>query len=152
MKRLVIALLGAVLLAASLVSVTAPAANAHTATPQLKKLAKKMKCKYGTVDSLASDARVKNSWECVVGAGTRNRRTYYLMTYYNTARAIDEWRDWTSCSGDDYETGQPCEPEYFARKGKVIIIDQSNGDSYTYKAAKYAANRTGGRVIAGYRY
>lgn len=147
MKKVVAALL----LSLGLVMATASfaPANAHTATPYIKKLAKKMRCKYGTSEALATDARVKKSWHCVVGAGTKNRREYYLTTYVSTSRALDEWRDWLSCSSDFEDS---CEPGYMARKGKVLIIDQSPRDSYTKQAASYAARKTGGRAVAGYRY
>lgn len=120
-------------------------------TPYIKKLAKQMKCKYGTSDALATDAKVTHAWNCVVAPGTASRREYYLMTYKNTARALDEWRDYLSCTTYDWDE-EPCTPGYFARRGDVLIIDQAPGDSYTKQFASYAAGKTGGRVVAGYRF
>lgn len=150
MKHVTSGLLGSALVATSLVALVDAPASATTATPYLKSLAKQMRCKYGEAQALSTDAQVAHGWNCVVGPGTSERREYYLMTYRNTSRGVDEWRDWFSCTTYEYDT-EPCEPGYMARKGGVLIIDQSN-DSYTYEAAAYAARKTGGRVVPGYRY
>ena len=151
MKRLISGFIGSALAATSLVALVDAPASATTATPYLKSLAKQMRCKYGEADALASDARVAHGWNCVVHPGSSGRREYYLMTYRNTSQALDEWRDWLSCTTYDYDT-EPCEPGNMARKAGVLIIDQSNGGSYKFEAAAYAARKVGGRVVAGYRY
>lgn len=149
--RRILTLLLCSVLAGSTVAATPAPASAATATPYIKKLARKMNCKFGEAATLsAGDARATHGWTCVVGPGSSRRREYYLVTYRNTAEALDEWRDWTSCT--TYGNEPFCEPGYIARKGKVLIIDQSSGDSYTYRAANYAARKVGGRVVAGYRY
>lgn len=115
MERLTSGLLGSALVATSLVTLVDAPASATTATPYLKSLAKQMRCKYGEADALSSDAPVAHGWNCVVRPGTSERREYDLMTYRNTARGLDEWRDWLSCTTYDTE---PCEPgTWLARAG-----------------------------------
>jgi hypothetical protein len=149
MKQLIVMVLGVLMLSAPLTPASASVSAAPT-PPYLKELAKQMRCKYGEPDALSGAGRGTEGWHCVVGAGSRNRVEYYIMRPGNVERALDFYRDWVSCTTYDYED-EPCEPGYIARKGRVLIVDQAN-DPYEYEAAEYAARKTGGRIVAGYRY
>jgi hypothetical protein len=148
LKRVLGAVLGTILISASLLSVTAGTAQASTPVPPVtKKLAKQMSCKYPHKQGLAGGGqnigvlcRVKNS---------KGRQNIYVLKYKNLDRAIDFWREWTEAWDEEDEPG--C----IARKGKILIIPMGGGsgvddNAYTPKWCKYAANRTDGRVIYGY--
>jgi hypothetical protein len=99
--------------------------------PKTIAAAKAMKCKITDRDSYIGP---KNAGVTCV----RRSEMYAVLQYDNPRKAVAYWKDWI-------------DEGYFARKKNVFVLPQGvdGMNTYSLEAAEYAAERIGGKVIAG---
>ncbi|UUW87387.1 hypothetical protein [Pimelobacter simplex] len=135
----------AVLLAGVLIGAALPAANAESPRPT-KQVAKKLKCKRVQPMQIGAGPSASDGILCVAKVRPGVRQEFHVLEYPDIVAAVAFWRDWTS----GYEGPPGC----VTRKGSIIILSYGkpgvDDAPYTSRWCRYAAKRTGGRVIFGH--
>jgi hypothetical protein len=156
MKRCLLLVLTAVLVALGLLSSSTGSASATEPKipPLIKTFAKSLHCKPTETYSLTADDGGKGvELDCTV-KNSHGRQEFEIIKYKDWKHGLDYWRELSAGDPDDGYS-----PGYFATKSKIIIFPHG-GDTtmghrdggYSLKWANYGANHAGGRVVEGYPY
>jgi len=141
----------AVLLAGALTAGVSSSASAERVPPEVKRIAKKMRCgdaiQYSWILGGGRNAGV----ECLVDGKPGSRQTFWVLRYKNIDRAVSYWREQSTLLGEE-----PGRRGCFARRGNVLILPMGEGTDtptlvLTKKWCKFAARKTKGRAIYGYK-
>lgn len=103
-------------------------AHADAVSPKVTKAANAMQC------GQRVDASVLGPNNYGVECKVAGKGRFYVLAYDDPGKAIRFWTDWLDTHG---------EPAYMVRKGRLFVVPID----YEQKAAKYAAKRTGGKVL-----
>jgi hypothetical protein len=102
--------------------------------PVVDETADAMRCGHRVPETLlaGSSRMVGRGVEC-----TAKGNNYYVVRYASGRRAVKAMKDWVD----------PCEDYFIARRGHVLIVPAQGQQWYDRVQARYAARKSGGRVV-----